>query len=113
MLVAVTAILCVTGLVLGQILFKISAISLVQTGSFFALKTASWLVVALSLYTFVTIVWVWLLQRVELGRVYPFMALAFILLPLGSYFVFGERFQPQYFLGVGLIMVGIFVVLSS
>lgn len=35
------------------------------------------------------------------------MALAFILVPLGSHFILGERFQPQYFVGVVLIMVGI------
>ncbi|ANH74377.1 hypothetical protein ACS15_0758 [Ralstonia insidiosa] len=39
------------------------------------------------------------------------MALAFLLVPLGSHFVFGERFQTQYAFGVAFIMIG--VILTS
>jgi len=113
MLVQIIAFLCVLGMAAGQILFKLSANSLNQTSSFFAPKTATILLAALSLYGITTIAWVWILKRIELGRVYPFMALAFVLVPLGSYFIFGERFQPQYFLGVTLIMIGIVVTASA
>jgi len=37
------------------------------------------------------------------------MALAFVLVPLGSHLVFGEKFQFQYYLGVALIVSGIVV----
>ncbi len=113
MLVQIVAVLCVLGLAIGQILFKASATSLAQTGSFFAFKTASTLIAAMTLYAITSIAWVWVLQKVELGRVYPLMALAFILVPLGSHFVFGERFQPQYFAGVALIVIGIVVAVKS
>lgn len=113
MLIQIIAVLCVVGLAIGQILFKLSANSLSQTGSFFAPKTAVMLFAALVLYGVTTIAWVWVLQKVELGRVYPFMALAFILVPLGSYWILGERFQPQYFVGVGLIMIGIVVTVRA
>ena len=89
MLVQFIAVLCVVGLAVGQILFKISATSLSETGSFFALKTASTLLVAMTLYAVTTVVWVWVLQKVELGRVYPLMALAFVLVPLGSHLILG------------------------
>ncbi len=107
MLVQIVAILCVIGLAFGQILFKVSATSLTQTGSFFAPKTAVILISALALYGTTTLAWIWVLQKVELGKIYPLMALAFILVPLGSHFILGERFQLQYFAGVTLIMVGI------
>lgn len=113
MLAQIVAVLCVVGLAVGQILFKVSATSLTQTGSFFAYKTASTLIAAMTLYAITSIAWVWVLQKVELGRVYPLMALAFVLVPIGSHFVFGERFQPQYFIGVALIMVGIVVAVRS
>ncbi len=113
MLAQIVAVLCVVGLAVGQILFKVSATSLTQTGSFFAYKTASTLIAAMILYAITSIAWVWVLQKVELGQVYPLMALAFIIVPLGSHFVFGERFQPQYFVGVALIMVGIVVAVKS
>jgi drug/metabolite transporter (DMT)-like permease len=113
MTVQITAILCVVGLAIGQILFKTSASSLAKTGSFFAPQTATILLSALVLYGITTIAWVWILQKTELGRVYPLMALAFILVPMGSHFFFGERFQPQYFVGVALIVIGIFVAVRS
>jgi drug/metabolite transporter (DMT)-like permease len=56
---------------------------------------------------------VWVLQRAELGRLYPVMALAFALVPIGSYFAFNERFQPQYLMGGVMIIAGIIVCASS
>lgn len=113
MITQAIAVLCVIGLALGQILFKLSANSLAETGSFFAAKTASILLIAMTLYGVTTLAWVWLLQKSELGQVYPFMALAFILVPMGSYFIFGEKFQLQYFLGVALIIIGILITIRS
>ena len=112
MLVKIIAILCVLGIAIGQILFKLSANSLDQTSSFFAPKTASILLAALTLYGITTIAWIWVLQKIELGQVYPLMALAFVLVPIGSHMVLGERFQPQYFVGVALIMIGIVVAVK-
>jgi drug/metabolite transporter (DMT)-like permease len=97
-MVQFVAILCVVGLAIGQILFKVSAISFNQAGNLFASKPLVILFFAMSLYACTSIAWVWVLQKAELGRVYPFMALAFALVPLGSYIFLGERFHSQYFL---------------
>jgi drug/metabolite transporter (DMT)-like permease len=107
------AIICVIGIATGQILFKLSAASLQRTGSFFDPSTAITLVSAFSLYGVTTIAWIWVLQKIELGRVYPLMALAFVMVPMGSYFMFGERFSPQYFIGVALIITGIIVAVKA
>lgn len=111
--IQVIAFLCVLGIAAGQILFKLSANSFHQTGSYFSPKTAVILIAALALYGIATIGWIWVLQKVELGRVYPLMALAFVLVPLGSHFILGERFQSQYFIGVAMIMVGIIVAVKA
>jgi drug/metabolite transporter (DMT)-like permease len=113
MFVQLIAVLCVIGLAIGQILFKVSSISLSETGSFFSPKTAVTLFAAMLLYAITSIAWVWVLQKVELGRIYPLMALAFILVPLGSHWFLGERFQPQYFIGVALIMIGIVIAIRA
>lgn len=106
-------ILCVLGIAGGQILFKLSASHMQKSGSIFDLRTLSILLVALALYGVTTLAWVWVLQKIELGRAYPFMALAFVLVPIGSHFVFGERFQVQYFIGVAIIMAGILVTVKA
>jgi drug/metabolite transporter (DMT)-like permease len=105
--------LCVLGLAVGQILFKISSTALLESGTFFSLKSALSLISAMFLYAITSIAWVWVLQKIELGKIYPLMALAFILVPIGSHFVFGERFQIQYFFGVALIAVGIIVAVRA
>ena len=113
MLAQATAVMCVLGLAVGQILFKVAAISLQETGSLFVWRTISALVLAMMLYGLTSLAWVWLLQKVDLGRVYPLMALAFVLVPLGSHLVFGEKFQTQYFVGVAIIVVGIVIATRS
>ena len=113
MVAKLVAVLCVVFLAAGQILFKLSAISLAKTHSYFALQTSATLVGAMALYAIASVAWVWVLQDNDLGRIYPFMALAFAIVPIGSFFVFGERFQAQYFVGVALIVVGIVLALRA
>lgn len=109
----VIALICVVGIAAGQILFKLSAASLDKSGSIFDPKTVTTLFFAFALYGVTTIAWVWVLQKIELGKVYPLMALAFILVPIGSYLFFDERFNFQYFIGVGLIVVGIIIAVRA
>lgn len=106
-------IVCVIGIAAGQILFKLSAVALHRSGSFFEPTTAAILISAFALYGVTTIGWVWVLQKVDLGRAYPILALTFVLVPLGSYLILGERFQPIYFLGVSLIIAGILITVHS
>lgn len=107
------ALICVIGIAAGQLLFKLSAISLQRTESFFDVRTALTIFSAFALYGVTTIAWIWVLQKIELGRIYPLMALAFVLVPVGSYMFLGERFQPQYFIGVVIIIVGIIVTVRA
>lgn len=105
----IVALLCVLGISAGQILFKLSASHIQNSGTWLNLRGLVILSVALGLYGITTLAWVWVLQNIELGRAYPLMALAFVLVPIGSHFVFGERFQPQYFVGMTMIVIGIVV----
>ncbi len=107
------AALCVLGIVVGQLLFKLGANAWSATGNFFAFKTLLTLGVAMALYAVTSLAWVWVLQKVDLGKVYPLMAMAFVLVPLGSHLIFGEKFQPQYFLGVALIAIGIVLTVKA
>lgn len=107
------ALLCVVGIAAGQILFKLSAIALRKHDTFFHQETITILFAAFALYGITTIAWVWVLQKIDLGKAYPLMALAFVIVPIGSYFFLGERFQSQYFVGVALISIGIIVAVRA
>lgn len=52
------ALVCVIGMAAGQILFKLAANSLAETGSFLVPRTAALLFSALSLYGLITIAWI-------------------------------------------------------
>ena len=108
------ALLCVLGISAGQILFKLSAMSFHHAGSYTSVRGLLILTAALALYGVTTLawVWVWVLQKIALGHAYPLMALAFILVPLASYFIFQERFTAQYAIGVILIILGVITVFS-
>lgn len=109
----IIALICVIGIASGQILFKLSAASLKKTGSLFDPTTLGLLLTSFALYGIMTIAWIWVLQKAELGKIYPLMALAFVIVPIGSRLVFGERFQLMYFVGVAFIMAGIFITVRS
>jgi len=100
----VAVVLCMG---LGQILFKSTAIALQETGSLFALRTLTVFGAAFVLYSGTAIGWILLLRHIDLGRLYPFSALAFVVVPALSAYFFGERFGPTYFAGVALIGAGI------
>jgi multidrug transporter EmrE-like cation transporter len=55
------------------------------------------------------ICWMLAIERLDLSIAYPFMALSFVLVPLGSTFFFGEVVPPMQWLGLGLIIAGVSV----
>jgi drug/metabolite transporter (DMT)-like permease len=97
---------------IGQILFKRAARDVSgATGNAWMLEVARqptlWL--ALALYGAATLLWVRILATVPLSRAYPFMALAFILVPAGGYVFFHESITLRYVVGAVLIVVGVIV----
>lgn len=113
MLAYIIAFLCVIGISAGQILFKICAIATEQTGGIFSKSALSAFFCAMTLYGIASIAWIWVLQKIDLNRAYPFMALGFVLVPLASHYIFGEPLSPQYHFGIVLVVVGILVLVKS
>ena len=110
---SVVAILCVCGIAIGQILFKCAAESLKITGSYWQPVTASWLISALMLYGITTFGWIHTLQRGNLADLYPWMALAFILVPLLSAVFLGEKLSLSYWFGAAMIVAGVTIAIRS
>ncbi|MFT9026933.1 EamA family transporter [Acetobacter indonesiensis] len=107
------ALLCVLGIASGQLLFKLSARGFQKAGSYYDLHSLFILFCAFVLYGITTLGWVWVLQKADLGRIYPLMALAFIIVPILCYFIFGESFSKQYFVGVFFIFIGVIMAVGS
>lgn len=51
--------------------------------------------------------WMLAIERTDLGYAYPFMALSFVLVPVASVVLFGERLPPLQLIGLLLIVIGV------
>lgn len=91
----------------GQVLFKYAAGSL-DLGNLRSLL--SWpLIAALSVYALATLAWLAVLARVPLSTAFPFYGLGFLLVPLLSVLILGEKFRYSTLVGGAIIMVGIVI----
>ncbi len=104
------AISCVLAIATGQVLFKKLAIIYSFTKTVLTLQFIGVGLVAALIYIGATIGWVWLLQFVQLSRVYPYVALSFVVVPLASVVMFGDKLNLQYAIGVILIIAGVILI---
>ena len=51
--------------------------------------------------------WIAVVQQLEVGFAYPFMALSFVLVPLGAKVIFGEPLPRLQIFGMALIVIGV------
>jgi multidrug transporter EmrE-like cation transporter len=106
----------VSAMVVGQILFKMSAQYLVvEKGPVnLLLSLLTWqFILAMVFYSTATFLWVILLKYVPISRAYPFVALSFVLLPIASYFLFGDPLTTRYFSGLAFFMTGLFLIATA
>jgi drug/metabolite transporter (DMT)-like permease len=94
----------------GQLLFKLAAGHLDFRRPLADPQGLMILGVALALYGGATLVWVSVLRHAPLSRIYPIMALSFVLTPLGGLVFLKEPISPGYWAGVGLILAGLVVI---
>jgi drug/metabolite transporter (DMT)-like permease len=100
----------------GQLLFKLAADRLV-VGQGFGRLAASFLTMpmagALLLYGVTTLLWVYLLHGLALSRAYPFIALAFAIVPLLGWLLLNEVLGAQYWIGLAVMLAGLYIVAAS
>jgi drug/metabolite transporter (DMT)-like permease len=100
----------------GQLLFKLAAerLMLGQGPRALAVSFISYpLLAALALYAIATGLWVYLLHGLALSRAYPFVALAFAVVPLLGAWFLGEPLGLRYWLGLGIMLAGLYIILTG
>ena len=91
----------------GQVLFKFAAGSLDFSKP---RSLLSWpLFAALAVYGLATLAWLAVLARVPLSLAFPFYGLAFLLVPMLSVLILGEKLRYSTLLGGAIIMIGVVV----
>jgi undecaprenyl phosphate-alpha-L-ara4N flippase subunit ArnE len=102
--------LTVTALSAGQILFKMAASSFeFSVAGFISSLVNIKLILALVVYFFATIMWLFVLKATPLRIAYPFAALAFFAVPILAHFLLGESLNWNTFAGAALIAIGVYV----
>ncbi len=71
--------------------------------------TDLWVLSALAAAVAAAVFWMLAIQRLEIGYAYPFVALSFVLVPLGATAFFGEPLPAIQLLGIALIITGVTV----
>jgi drug/metabolite transporter (DMT)-like permease len=102
--------------VYGQLVIKARvAVHTTQAGArgklhYLALMFADvWVLSALAAAMMAAICWMLAIQRLEVGYAYPFVALTFVLVPIGATAFFGEPLPATQLLGIALIIAGVTV----
>lgn len=103
-------VVCVAVISVGQLLFKLASAHLDFRRPFADLKGLAILALALALYGSATLLWVAALRNAPLSRLYPVMALSFVLVPLGGLALLREPVSLQYWAGAALIIAGVAVI---
>lgn len=102
----------VIALSIGQILFKLASASLEFSSSGF--WHGLWnikLISALFVYAMATFMWLFVLKSIPLRVAYPFVALAFIIVPILGHFFLGEVIGWNTFAGALLIGLGVWLAI--
>ena len=100
-------LLCVVCISVGQLLFKQAANALPPQAQLVDWLFNGWLIASLCLYALTTLGWVWILRHAPLHIAYPFMGLAFLLVPLLARALLGEPLTWQTLVCGALILAGV------
>ena len=67
----------------------------------------------LACYVLSVVVWILGLSRVDVSIAYPMLSLGYVLNAIGAWWLFGEALTPQRLAGIGIIIVGVYVLARS
>ena len=99
---------------LGQVILKLFAAEVAQSSFTLAsltnLTLIRYVILLIVVYGLVLCLWLFVLQRMELSRAFPFAALTFVFVPLFAFYFLGEVISPSTVVGTILIVGGIVVV---
>ena len=108
----------------GQIFFKKTSIIVSKKAEKFTgadglfsllinIISTNYFFLALIIYGIATFYWLYLLQNIPLSIAYPFTALAMVVIPVASYYLFKEPLNDTYWAGAVLIVMGIIIISFS
>ena len=71
------------------------------------------IVSGLGCYAVSVVVWIMALSRVEVSLAYPMLSIGYVVNAVAAWYLFGEALSAQRMIGIGTIIVGVFLVARS
>jgi len=91
--------------------FDFSAANVLPIG--WKVATQPYIVGGLSCYVVSVAIWILALSRVEVSIAYPMLSIGYVVNAVAAYFLFGEAVSAQRLAGIGIIVLGVYVVARS
>jgi len=91
--------------------FQFSAANLGPIGC--KVATQPFILGGLACYAVSVVVWILALSRVEVSIAYPMLSIGYVVNAVAAYFLFGEAVGVQRLVGIGVIIVGVYIVARS
>ena len=91
--------------------FEFSAANFLPVG--WKLATQPFIMAGLGCYVVSVVVWIMALSRVEVSIAYPMLSVGYVLNAAAAWYLFGEAVTPARMAGIGVIILGVFIVARS
>jgi len=91
--------------------FEFSAANVLPIG--WKVATQPYIVGGLSCYVVSVAIWILALSRVEVSIAYPMLSIGYVVNAAAAYLLFGEAVGVQRLMGIGIIVLGVYVVARS
>ncbi len=91
--------------------FAFSAENLLPVG--WKIATQPFIVAGIGCYVVSVVIWILALSRTEVSIAYPMLSIGYVLNALAAWYLFGEAVTAQRLVGIGIIVLGVFVVARS
>jgi multidrug transporter EmrE-like cation transporter len=91
--------------------FEFSAVNAVPVGMKLALEPH--ILGGIACYVVSVVVWILALSRVEVSVAYPMLSIGYVVNAVAAYYLFGEAVSATRLVGIGVIILGVFIVARS
>jgi multidrug transporter EmrE-like cation transporter len=91
--------------------FEFSAANAVPVGTKLAVEPH--ILGGIACYVVSVVVWILALSRVEVSVAYPMLSIGYVVNAVAAYYLFGEAVSATRLVGIGVIILGVFIVARS
>lgn len=91
--------------------FEFSAANVVPVG--WKIATQPFVMSGIACYVVSVVVWILALSRTEVSIAYPMLSIGYVVNAVAAWYLFGESVTAMRLAGIGIIVLGVFIVARS